>query len=278
MIRFCSLAVCCGGAQSAAVPLDATWTLPTVLAAGLVDGFNPCAFSVAVVLAGVLAAGGRSRRARLLGGFAFCLGSYATYLAIGLGLLQAVRTLAGLRIAHDAVMTLLGLSLFALSFLSVRDAFRYRRERTPAAIALQLPARVKALIRSVAERSWRGPAVAATGLACGFFVTILDSLCTGQVYLPVLALLSREPGVWCLFGLLLAYNLAFIAPLLAIFLFAAAGADSARLSVWSKRNVFPAKLALGLLFAVLGVLVLPRFGGGLARVLEPLAFGRDFML
>ena len=33
------------------------------------------------------------------------------------------------------------------------------------------------------------------------------------------------------------------------------------MSRWSKRNVFPAKIAMGAIFALLGVLVFPRFGG-----------------
>ncbi len=263
---FCVAAACCGGVAGGMTPLDATWTAPALLLAGFVDGFNPCAFSIVIVLAGVLASGGRRRRARLAGGIAFCVATYLTYLAMGLGLLRAVRALEGFRLVHDVAMTLLGLSLFALAFLSVRDAFRYRRERTPAAIALQLPDGVKRAIRAVAERSWSGPAVGATGFACGFAVTLLDSLCTGQVYLPVLALVSRAPGAWRSFGLLALYNLAFIAPLLAVFVLSAGGADAARMSGWSKRNVFPSKLALGFLFAVLGVFVLPRFGGALAEL------------
>ena len=37
---------------------------------------------------------------------------------------------------------------------------------------------------------------------------------------------------------------------------AAKGADSERMSRWSKRNVFPSKIALGVVFAALGVLML----------------------
>ena len=36
---------------------------------------------------------------------------------------------------------------------------------------------------------------------------------------------------------------------------AAWGADAARMSRWSKRNVFPSKLALGVVFVLLDVLV-----------------------
>ena len=87
-------------------------------------------------------------------------------------------------------------------------------------------------------------------------MTLLDSLCTGQIYVPVLALISRELGAWRSFTLLAIYNLAFIAPLVAVFMLAAKGADAAQMSRWSKRNVFPSKIGLGIMFAALGVLVL----------------------
>ena len=65
--------------------------------------------------------------------------------------------------------------------------------------------------------------------------------------------------------LLLVYNLAFIAPLIVIFILAAKGADSERMSRWSKRNVFPSKIAMGFVFVILGALVLPKFGGFLVE-------------
>ena len=241
--------------------ISSQWTFFTVLLAGLADGFNPCAFSIIIVLAGILAVGGRKRRARLLGGWAFCIASFFTYMAMGLGLMRVLRTLEGMRLFYDIVMTMLSITLFILGFLSVRDAFRYRKEKVSSAIALQLPDKVKRLIRVVAETSWSGPSVVVTGFGCGFLVTLLDSLCTGQIYVPVLALISREVEAWRSFMLLAVYNLAFIAPLIVIFILAAKGADSERMSRWSKRNVFPSKIAMGIVFAILGVLVFPRLGG-----------------
>ena len=246
--------------ETQAANTTSSWTFLTVLIAGLADGFNPCAFSIIIVLAGILAVGGRKRRARMLGGWAFCIASFLTYMAMGLGLMRLIRALESLRTVHDVVMALLSLSLFVLAALSVRDAFRYRKEKVPSAIALQLPDKVKRLIRVVAETSWSGPAVVVTGFGCGFLVTLLDSLCTGQIYVPVLALISREAEAWRSFMLLAVYNLAFIAPLIVIFILAAKGADSERMSRWSKRNVFPSKIAMGIVFAILGVLVLPKFG------------------
>ena len=87
-------------------------------------------------------------------------------------------------------------------------------------------------------------------------MTVLDSLCTGQVYVPVLALIAREPGAWRSFALLIVYNLAFVAPLVAVFVCASKTTDAFQMAKWSSRNVFPAKVGLGIMFAVLAALVL----------------------
>ena len=232
------------------------WTLPTVLLAGIVDGFNPCSFAIMISLAGILAIGGRKRRARIIGGLAFCAGTFVTYMLMGLGLMQALKALEGLRVVHDVVMVVLALALFVLSFLSFRDALKFKKVPVFSVVTLKLPEGVKVLIRKIALESWSGPAVAIAGFGCAFLVTLLDALCTGQVYVPVLALISREPGAWRSFALLTLYNLAFIAPLVAVFVIASKTTDAFMMAQWSSRNVIPAKIALGVLFALLGALLL----------------------
>ena len=242
------------------------WTLPAVLLAGIVDGLNPCSFAIMISLAGILAIGGRKRRARIIGGLAFCAGTFVTYMLMGLGLMQAMKALEGLRVVHDVVMVVLALALFVLSFLSFRDALKYKKVPVFSVVTLKLPECVKVLIRKIAMESWSGPAVALAGFGCAFLVTLLDALCTGQVYVPVLALISREPGAWRSFALLALYNLAFIAPLVAVFVLASKTTDAFQMAKWSSRNVIPAKIALGIMFAILGVLVLPGLGAWLAEL------------
>ena len=232
------------------------WTLPAVVLAGIVDGFNPCSFAIMISLAGILAIGGRKRKARILGGLSFCAGTFVTYMLMGLGLMQALKALEGLRIVHDVVMVVLALSLFVLSFLSFRDALKFRKVPVFSVVTLKLPEGVKVLIRKIAMESWSGPAVVLAGFGCAFLVTLLDALCTGQVYVPVLALISREPGAWRSFALLALYNLAFIVPLVAVFILASKTTDAFQMAKWSSRNVIPAKVALGGVFAVLGILML----------------------
>lgn len=232
------------------------FTLPAVLLAGLADGFNPCSFAIMISLVGILSIGGRSRKARIAGGLAFCAGSFLTYVLMGLGLMQALRALEGLRTVRTILMVVLSVSLLVLSFLSFRDAVRFRRIPVFSVVTLKLPEGVKILIRKIAMESWSGPAVVVAGLGCGLLVTLLDALCTGQVYVPVLALIAHEPGAWRSFAFLIAYNLAFIAPLVAVFVIFSGTSDAFRMAKCSSKNVIPAKIALGIVFAVLGILML----------------------
>ena len=246
------------------------WTLPAVVLAGIVDGFNPCSFAIMISLAGILAIGGRKRRARIIGGLSFCIGTFVTYMLMGLGLMQVLKALEGLRIVHDVVMVLLALALFVLSFLSFRDALKFKKVPVFSVVTLKLPEGVKVLIRKIAMESWGGPAVVLAGFGCAFLVTFLDALCTGQVYVPAIALISREPGAWRSFALLAIYNLAFIAPLVAVFVLASKTTDAFQMAKWSSRNVFPAKIALGVVFAVLGAMLLclaagPHMPGAASR-------------
>jgi cytochrome c biogenesis protein CcdA len=233
-------------------------TVPAVALAGLVDGFNPCSFAIMISLAGILAIGGRRRKARILGGLAFCAGTFATYMLMGFGLLHALRALRGLRILHDVMMSALALALFALSFLSFRDALRFHRVPVFSVVTLRLPEGVKNAIRRIALSSWSGPAVVLAGLGCAFLVTLLDALCTGQVYVPVLALLAKEDASARAAALLVLYNLAFIAPLVGVFVLASKTTDAFQMAKWSSRNVIPAKIALGLVFALLGWMLWPK--------------------
>ena len=83
--------------------LVASFTPALVGLAGLADGFNPCAFATIIFLTTVLTLGGRSGRSVMAGGFAFCLASFATYYAMGLGLLAGLDSLKGFTGLRSAV-------------------------------------------------------------------------------------------------------------------------------------------------------------------------------
>ena len=95
------------------------------------------------------------------------------------------------------------------------------------------------------------------GFGVGIVVTVLESLCTGQVYVPALVMMLKGGhSIWrCTFYLLL-YNAVFVLPLLIVLGLTCAGLKTPVLVAWSRRNVVTSKVLLGLLFVGMIILML----------------------
>jgi thiol-disulfide isomerase/thioredoxin len=227
-----------------------------VALAGLLDGVNPCAFATLLFLLSYLAYTGRSPREVVAIGSLFTAGVFGTYLATGLGLLAFLRELTGFAAVARWVYRLTAAGALVLAALSLRD-FALCLRGHAREMTLQLPTflkrRVHASIRSRLGLRATGTAAFATGAA----VSVLELACTGQVYLPTLVYVSSLPGERLgAVGYLVLYNLAFIAPLVALFALAWAGVGSRVLEGFLRRNVAWVKLALSGLFLGLAALML----------------------
>lgn len=240
----------------------ASFTISAVAAAGLIDGINPCVFATLVFFMSLLAVSRISGRKLLLVGSVYCLACFLTYFSLGFGLFRFLQLFSGylvLRLILEYGMLAL-LLLFA--FLSFRDAWKFKRSGDSRLITLQLPERVKKIIHTVMRRGLKYRYLIPGAFVTGLLVTVLESVCTGQVYIPTLVLMTREYGAgsrW--FGLLLLYNLMFIVPLLILFFAAWRGVSTSRFLAWSKANVVYSKISLGLFFLALAGFFLFMTGG-----------------
>lgn len=242
--------------ENAAARLFRRFGWLAVAIAGLADGLNPCAFATIVFLTSLLASGGRRGRAVFMGGLAFCLASFVTYFLIGFGLLSALRRLEGLALVRSLVEWGTVVALAVLGSFSLLDAWRYNRTGDAGSVRLRLPQGIKRRIHVFARHRWGGPAVFGTGLLCGAGVTLLESVCTGQMYLPTLVFMSREGGGLRAWGMLLLYNVLFAVPLFAVFLLGVFGLRSQRLAGLTHRNVVPSKILLSAVFFALAAFML----------------------
>ena len=233
------------------------FTLPGILLGGLVDGVNPCAISTLVFLISVLSLSRARGRRFLLVGTAFCAASFITYAAIGFGLLRALHALTVFRRVQTAIDFVLIAIPCALSAFSFRDGFRYRRSRNPHDVVLQLPERVKATIHRVLRVGLGERAQVLTAFVVGALVTALESVCTGQVYVPTLALVVKS-GQAVTHGLLylVLYNVMFILPLVIVLLLTYRGLTMNSLIAWSRGNVFVSKILMGCFFLGLAALMI----------------------
>lgn len=232
-------------------------TLSVVAVGGLIDGFNPCAISTLIFFISILAVAKVDKRIRLLVGLSFIAASFIVYMALGLGFVLAFRQAPNFGLVKKIVEVVLGLCMIPLAFLSFRDAFRFRKSERPSDVTLQIPKKIKTRIHSFmnSRLGVGGPIIG--GFITGAGVTLLESVCTGQSYIPVLMyVLKNNISNLSAWGLLVTYNLLFILPLTVVFVCFHRGMEVTALISWSKRNLVVTKILLGLFFTAMAILLL----------------------
>lgn len=228
--------------------------LLTILAAGLIDGVNPCAFATIVFLIAYLTMIVKRRRKEILfTGISFTLGIFLAYLLIGLGLLKALQVLKGITLVSKLLYPAIGGLVFILAIYNFKDYLAIKRGKF-GEITLQLPRFLKLGIHKVIREQTRIKYFVILAFITGIIISILELFCTGQVYLPTIMYILGIPGlkVKALFYLIL-YALMFIVPLAVIFLLVYFGMTSKGLETFGRRHASTVKFLMALLFLFFAV-------------------------
>jgi cytochrome c biogenesis protein CcdA len=232
-------------------------TFSVVALGGLLDGFNPCAISTLIFFMSVLAVARAAPRTRLLVGISFISASFLVYMGLGLGFLYVFRQAPSFTTVKRVVETVLGLCMIPLALFSFRDAFRFRKSQRADDVTLQIPKAFKTRIHNIMRSRLGTGGSILGGLVTGAGVTVLESVCTGQSYVPVLMyMLKKDCSNFCVWLLLIVYNLLFVLPLAVVFVCFHRGMQLTALIEWSKRNLVVVKILLGLFFSAMAVLLL----------------------
>lgn len=243
-----------------------------ILGAGLIDGINPCAFTVIVFFISFLALQGYRKRELTVIGLVFIFAVFLTYFILGIGVFSFLYRLKGFWFVSRAFNFLMGIFSIILGALAIYDFFKLKKTGQTEGLLLQLPKAIKNQIHSVIGLHYRnresGQAkalergvlrLAFSALATGFLVSILEAVCTGQAYLPTISFVLKISSLRLhALGYLLLYNLMFIVPLLIIFLFALLGATSQVFSKFLKQRLAGIKLLMAVLFFALGIFLIWR--------------------
>lgn len=230
--------------------------ISAVLGAGFLDGINPCVFSTLVFFMSMLGVARIKGKKLLLVGSAYCLSCFITYLLLGLGALQSLKMIVEFDFLRGGLNVLTVLFLVICAFLSFKDAWAFHRSGNPDDVKLKLPDSIKKRINSLFRKNLSARFLLPASLLLGFLVTLLESVCTGQVYVPILILLAKENLFSKWFVLLLFYNFAFILPLIGVFAFTFMGVSINSMLKMSRRNVIYSKVMLGFMFLALTAVIL----------------------
>ncbi|MFA6293296.1 MAG: cytochrome c biogenesis CcdA family protein [Victivallales bacterium] len=233
-----------------------TITWATVLSAGLIDGINPCAFVTIVFLLSYLTLLEYGKRELILVGLSFTLAVLVTYLTVGLGLLKFIDCLHSIpnltKYVYYSGASIAGF----VGAMNIADYFIMRRGSLQD-MNLKLNDRVRMKINTVIRKNVKLRNFALGAAAMGFLVSVLELACTGQTYLPTVLFIVNTQGVNMKALMMLAsYNLAFIVPLIVVFLLFFVGITDKQFSAWLKNHAGKIKLATGALFISMAVLLL----------------------
>lgn len=236
-------------------------TFWAIVAAGLVDGINPCAFAVIVFFISFLSVYKYNRKEIILVGSAYCGAVFVAYILIGLGLFNFLYKMSSFYYVMWGFkwLTILLCALFLV--LSLYDFIVYQITKNADKVILQLGKGYKEKIHKIIRYFLRDKNKSAFRLFCaavvvGFLVSLIEAVCTGQVYLPTIAVILKEANqdFWRAMLYLLTYNLMFIVPLVIIFALSLLGYESKTFNDFLRKHLGITKLALCLLF--LGLLIL----------------------
>ena len=229
-------------------------TFWAIIGAGLVDGVNPCAFAVIVFFISFLTVYKYTRREILVVGSAYCVAVFVAYVLIGLGLFQFLYAMRGFYWAIKGFYVLSALLCLIFFILSLYDFIVYQKTKKSEKMLLQLTQNQKVRIHKIMgfflrqkqESLWR---LMLAALAVGFIVSLLEAVCTGQVYVPTVVLIMQDPAFRMkAMAYLLIYNLMFVVPLIAVFVLALAGCESKGFNDFLKKHLGLTKILLCLVF------------------------------
>jgi cytochrome c biogenesis protein CcdA len=216
-------------------------TMPVVLASGLADGFNPCAFALLVLFAtytltlvnAVTADGTPTKEAQrtLLGAGSLYVGAvWITYLLIGLGLFGFLGWLG----QDHLVARVASLLALVMALWMLKDVF--------------LPGVGPSMMAPSGTHGWMHRAMQRGGLGgmllAGVLVGICTVPCSGAIYLQVVAVLHASGGGPVGLALLALYNLAFITPLVLLLMFVSNRRVLGTLGRWNRQNGSAVKVVL----------------------------------
>lgn len=230
-----------------------------VALAGLADGFNPCSFAGLLVFASVTTAAFErdvlachttdvreavpQKRGRIvLNGSVYIAGLFATYMALGLGLLSAMNLITEGHWAGKAAALL----SIAMGAWVLRDGL-FPESRWK----LEMPRFLRPGVHKAVQATFL-PAVFVAGVLVG----LCTVPCTGGIYLGVLALLSAQGGASAGLGLLLLYNVMFVLPLVAVLALVTNRATYRGVARWHLRTKNLIKLILGGVMMALGLITM----------------------
>ncbi|HKY73981.1 MAG TPA: GAP family protein [Patescibacteria group bacterium] len=226
-------------------------SFPLITIAGLVDGINPCAIGMMVMLLGYLLVFGQGskkniERRMLVIGLIYILSVFLTYLAVGLLFYSSVSQLH-LDTIRQWFNPTLGVLLIIAGAIQIKDFFK---PEWP--IHLRIPTASKAKLMPLIEKS----SIPAT-IVLGVLVTLLETPCSLPIYVGTATILAQSGLILPLVvGYFFYYNFLFVLPLIVVLVVVWRAKKVIEMKEWEHSAEKWMKLAIGVVLSGLGLWLL----------------------
>lgn len=212
-------------------------TLSAVIIAGLMDGINPCAFSLLIFFLSFIFSIKKSRKNVFILGTLYIVGVYLGYISLGVGIIHTINIFG---IMHP--ISIIGiLFLIITGFLQIRDAITLEKP------IMKFPNFAVPFFRKLTNKVTHPIAI-----LLGFIVSLLEFPCSGGIYIGILLLIAKSK-IKGLFYLLI-YNITFVIPLIIILLLASNTDVLFKMNEWRVINRRKLKLISGISLLILALL------------------------
>lgn len=233
--------------------------LPIVFA-GAVDSINPCAFATIVFFLSYMSLVLKKTRSEVfLAGLVFIIGVFVTYFLIGVGLFKAVLGITGILKYSKLIYLSIGLFVLFLSGRQFYEAMVLKRtgKMDDDEVKLKLPEWIRGSIEKLITEFTGLKYILPFVLLLAVVITLLELVCTGQVYLPTIIYLTSLPEyrLTAYFYLAL-YCFLFVAPLILIFVMYYFGLTTLTLKRFFKDNIVTMKLTMAVFFLTMAVFMI----------------------
>lgn len=221
-------------------------SFPLVTIAGLVDGINPCAIGMILLLLGYLLIFAKKPEKVLPLGLVYIGTVYLTYLGIGF-FFWKISGFLQLQEWGEIFKKGLGGALLLAGIVNIKDFFA---PQLP--LHLQIPDQVRPKLLALVEKT-SFPAV----VLLAFLVTLLETPCSLPVYVGTVTILAQAGlPIWQVVGYFLYYNLLFVLPLIVILIITWKGKQIVELKEWEHKYKKTMKLSLGVLLVAMAAYIL----------------------
>ncbi len=227
-----------------------------IIATGIADGFNPCAFATLIFLLSYLTILKKNRKQLIVISSFFCLTIFISYFFLGIGLFSVLQSLVSNYNLINFVYKTSAIIAIILGLIHLYDAYNSKHKKSENILKLSSARRNKInkiIRRNILSYKFLVPSV----IIIGFSISILELGCTGQLYIPIITYILRTTQ-FSLQGIfyLLIYNLAFILPLIFILLTYIYGCKWQTINSSFKKNIYLLKILLGIVLICIGILLL----------------------